>query len=65
MYSWEIQQLLELRQYLLTVQEYLEISNIQNNPQLKEVKYDPYQDSFEIWTKDDYYFKFKVKKLSI
>ena len=65
MFSWEIQKLLELRQYLLTVQEYIEISDIKKNPQIKRVHYEPFEDSFYIDTDDNYNFKFKVKKPNI
>lgn len=60
MYSWEIQQLLELKQYLINVKEYLKIC--ETSPQIREVKYDPYNDNFMIDTDDNYKVYFKVKK---
>lgn len=60
MYSWEIKNLMELRNYLISVKEYLYICN--NSPQIREVKYDPYQDNFMIETDDNYKVYFKVKK---
>lgn len=60
MYSHEIQQLLELRNYLLTVKEYFNICN--TSPQIREVSYNPFENNFYIETKDNYNFKFKVKK---
>lgn len=60
MYSWEIQQLMELKQYLISVKEYLKICN--TSPQIREVKYDPYNDNFMIDTDDNYKVYFKVKK---
>ena len=65
LYSWEIEKLLQMRNYLIEVQEYIEISDIKKNPQINRVKYDPYNDDFEIWTNDNYDFKFKVKKRTI
>ena len=65
MYSWEIEKLLQMRNYLIEGQEYIEISDIKKNPQINRVKYDPYNDDFEIWTNDNYDFKFKVKKRTI
>lgn len=62
LYSWEIEQLLQMRNYFITVQEYLKISDIKENPQISEIKYEPFSDDFNIWTKDQYHFKFKVKK---
>lgn len=60
MYSWEIQQLMEMRNYLISVEEYLSICG--TSPQIIEVKYDAYQDNFMIKTNDDYNVYFKVKK---
>lgn len=58
MYSHEIQQLLELRNYLITNIEYFNI--IDTSPQINRVRYNPYCDEFETWTNDNYYFKYKV-----
>ena len=52
MYSWEIQQLMELKDYLISVKEYLYICS--TSPQIREVEYDPYQDNFMIDTNDNY-----------
>lgn len=58
MYSYEIKQLLELRNYLISNIEYLNI--IDTSPQINRVRYNPYLDDFETWTDDNYYFKYKV-----
>lgn len=58
MYSHEIQQLLELKNYLINHIEYLNILN--TSPQVNHVKYNPYSDEYEMWTTDNYYFKYKV-----
>ena len=60
MYTWEIQQLMELKNYLISVQEYLNICS--TSPQIREVKYNPYQDNFMIETDESYKVYFKVKK---
>jgi hypothetical protein len=60
MYTWEIQNLMQLKNYLINVEEYLQICN--TSPQIREVKYDPYQDNFMIETDDNYKVYFKVKK---
>ena len=52
MYSYEIQNLLELRNYLLTVKEYFYICEI--SPQIREVSYNPFEDNFYINTDDRY-----------
>lgn len=63
MYSHEIKQLLELKNYLLDRKEANKILNVKDSPQINHVKYNTYDDNFEMWTTDNYYFKFKVKKL--
>lgn len=60
MYSFEIENLMKLKNYLISVKEYLQICN--TSPQIREVKYDPYQDNFMIETDDNYKVYFKVKK---
>lgn len=63
MYSHEIKQLLELKNYLLDRKEANKILNIKDSPQINHVKYNQDTTYFEMWTSDNYYFKFKVKKL--
>jgi len=60
MYSWEIDQLLKLRNYLLDAEEYLKICS--ESPQITRVKYDPFNNTFYIETSDDYKWTFKVKR---
>lgn len=62
MYSHEIKQLLELKNYLLDRKEANKILNIKDSPQINHIKYNTYDDNFEMWTSDNYYFKFKVKR---
>ena len=65
MYSHEIKQLLELKNYLLDRKEANKILNIKDSPQINHIKYNTYDDNFEMWTSDNYYFKFKVKNRRI
>lgn len=57
MYSEEIKQLVELRNYYISLKEYLEIIK---SPQIDHIKYE--NQNFNIWTKDGYYFRFKIKR---
>ena len=59
MYSYEIEKLLKIRNYLLSIEEYNNIVN--NSPQIDHVKYNPEENIFTIWTNDDYTFTFKIK----
>ena len=57
MYSREIEDILKSRNYNIDSNTYL---NICSSTQIVRVKYDPYSQYFEIWTNDDYYWKFNV-----
>lgn len=60
MYSHEIQKLLELKQYLISVRDYYNICD--TSPQINRIKYESSSNDYEIWTNDNYYWKFKLKK---
>ena len=57
MYSYEIEQLLKLRNYLVSIEEYNNI--VSNSPQIDHVKYE--DNVFKIWTTDNYVFEFRIK----
>lgn len=59
MYSEEIKQLIEIRNYCIGVDEYLRIIN--TSPQITDIRYVPATDNFEMYTDDNYKFKTKVK----
>lgn len=60
MYSYEIEEYLKLKNYLLTNKEYLKI--ITESSQIKRILYKCYNDTMTIWTEDNYKFEFKLKK---
>ncbi len=57
MYSNEIQQTLESNSYNINSETYLNICS--TSPQIKEIKYNSYENCFEIWANDGYW-KFTV-----
>ena len=59
MYSWEIQQLMEIKNYLLLVEEYLFI--LETSPQIERCTYKG-DDNYYISTTDDYNWNFRVRK---
>lgn len=59
MYSWEIQELVELKNYIITIQDYINI--IQTSPQIDHILYK--DNNFEMYTNDYYKFKFKIKEI--
>ena len=60
MYSSEIDRLLKIRQNLITCSEYFEI--LSTSPQIDHVKYNPNDDTTEMYTNDNYHFKIKIKQ---
>lgn len=60
MYSYEIKQYLYERNNVLSRDEYLELTDLGKNPQIKSMKYDTSNDTYEIVTSDGYFFKFLV-----
>ncbi len=54
MYTWEIENLLKMRNYILYNDEYLNM--ISTSPQIKHIKYNDYKNNRE------HYFKYKVRK---
>lgn len=58
MYSYEIENLLRLKDYLISNREYFYI--LDTSPQIRGVQYKPFEDNFYIQTDDNYNFKFKV-----
>lgn len=59
MYSKEIEELLRYKKFIIDSKEYIKI--IDTSPQIDHIKYNPYDDTIDIYTTDDYYFKVKVK----
>ena len=59
MYSYEIEQLMQLKNYLISIKDYCEI--VATSPQIDHILYN--QDHFEIYTNDYYKFKFKIKEI--
>ena len=60
MYSWEIQKLLEVKNFLLSNEEYFNLFN--TCPQINYIEYLPWENNFHMTTDDRYDFKFKVYK---
>ncbi len=60
MYSWEIQQLMELRNYLLEIQDYINVTS--TSPQIYLMCYDHYNDKYYWKTNDNYEWNFKVRR---
>ena len=62
MYSHEIDQQMKRYDYQLPSSIYLEVSDINKNPQIYHIKYNAYSNSFSMWTKDGWNWNFQVYK---
>ena len=60
MYSWELQRELEKYNYNIPLSCYREICDIEKNPQIARIKYEPFDSYFEMWTNDGFSWRFKV-----
>ena len=58
MYSSEIDNIMKQNNYNIDSETYIDIC--MNSPQINHVLYDSFSDYFNIWTSDNYYFKFRV-----
>lgn len=58
MYSCEIGNVLKLNNYNIDSDTYINICS--TSPQITHVKYNLYDQYFEMWTNDGYYWKFNV-----
>lgn len=58
MFSNEIDQALESRNYNIDSGTYSNICS--SSPQINHIKYNPYSNDYEMWSDDNYYWKFTV-----
>lgn len=61
-YSWEISNFLNNKNYELTKYEYMNITDIELSPQIRRIKYEPYSNSFYMETYDGYNWTFRIKE---
>ena len=59
MYSYEIDQVIKSQNYNMYSKTYLHICK--SSSQIVHVKYEPFENNFNIWTNDNYHWTFKVR----
>lgn len=62
MYSFEIDNYLKSRNYNISFDEYRFISDIEKSPQICRISYNSMDNSYIMYTKDNYIWKFYIKK---
>lgn len=60
MYPYEIQKFIEQRNYYVGGDDLVKVLSIKENPQLKRIKFNPYNNEFEMWDHEGNYYKFKA-----
>ena len=60
MYSYEIDSIMKQNDYTICANTYIDICT--SSPQIIRTHYEAFGDYFEIYTKDSYYWKFRVVK---
>lgn len=58
MYPWEIEKFLKDRNYYIGGDDLIFITDIRKHPQLNHIKFDPYNNCYEMWDKDGNYYTF-------
>ena len=58
MYSWEISKILENNNYRIDSELYIDICK--SSPQLSHIKYNSYDNCFEVWDDANNYWRFQV-----
>ena len=61
MYSYEIENFLQQRNYIVTSEECNMLMDINTNTQITNMKYYYENNEYHIYTDDGYFFKFQVK----
>lgn len=61
MYSYEIERLLKIRNYIISTSEYFDI--LSTSPQINNIKYNTGNDTIQIKTDDNYQCEFKVYRI--
>ena len=62
MYSYEIFKFLGERDNIISKSDFWMITDTKENPQIRTIKYNSYDDTYEMYTDDDYCFKFRVMR---
>ena len=60
MYSWEIANFLAERNYYIGGDDLIFITNPKEHPQLDHIKYNPWNNQYEMWDREGNYFCFQA-----
>lgn len=62
MFSHELDSYISQRNYTLTPQEGLFVTDVKQHPQINHIKFDPYNGRHDIWTSDGWSWNVKIKQ---
>lgn len=60
MYSWEIEKILKENNYCVGGKLLLSLIDIKQNPQINHIKFNPYDNMYEMWDREGNYYHFKA-----
>ena len=60
MYSWEIENFLKERNYYIGGDDLNFIIDTKQHPQINHIKFNPYDNTYDMWDKDGNHFHFKA-----
>lgn len=58
MYPYEVAEFLKQRNYYIGGDDLIRITSIKENPQLNHIKFNPYDNEYEMWDIEGNYYKF-------
>ena len=64
MYDWEIAQFLRDRNYYIGGDDLTFITNIREHPQLDHIEFNPYDSSYDMWSREGNHYHFKAMPYS-
>jgi hypothetical protein len=60
MYSEELKFYIDSKNSVLSSEEYVFVTDMNRHPQINHIKYNPWDNSTDIWTKDCYHYQVRV-----
>lgn len=58
MYPYEVAEYLKQRNYYIGGDDLLKVTSVKENPQLNHIKFNPYNNEYEMWDVEGNYYKF-------
>lgn len=60
MYPYEVAEYLKQRNWYIGGDDLIKITSIKENPQLRDIRFNPFSNEYEMWDVEGNYYKFKA-----